>query len=44
MIAKIAAAVALLGMLTGCAGFPNWSANAPADSMQDPAIYTGVSD
>ena len=37
---RLLAAAALLGALTGCAGMmPNWTANAPADGMQNPAIY-----
>jgi hypothetical protein len=37
---RLLAAGVLLGSLSGCAGFmPNWTANTPADGMQDPAIY-----
>ena len=40
-IVRLLAAAALLGTLAGCANFgmPNWTPNAPADSLQDPAIY-----
>ena len=37
---RLLAAGVLLGSLSGCAGFmPNWSANTPADGMQNPPIY-----
>ncbi|HEX2830627.1 MAG TPA: hypothetical protein VHP37_30090 [Burkholderiales bacterium] len=40
-IVRIAAAALLLGMFAGCAA---WTPNVQTDSMQDPEIYTGVSD
>jgi hypothetical protein len=37
---RLLAAGALLGALSGCAGFvPNWTANPSDDSMHSPAIY-----
>ena len=40
---RLLAAAALLGALTGCA-MPNWSTTAPADSLQNPAIYHAPAD